>query len=116
MARRNLTGAVDFDYLETYAGGDQALVEEVLGLFRHQAEIWEPLLTPDQEGWRDAIHTLKGAARGIGATALGVACERAETEGPGVLPSVIEQLDLALQDVAAYLHEQALQSLRPPRV
>ena len=39
MARRDLTGAVDFDYLEGYAGGDQAVVDEVLGLFRQQAEL-----------------------------------------------------------------------------
>ncbi|HVY33347.1 MAG TPA: Hpt domain-containing protein, partial [Caulobacteraceae bacterium] len=37
MAKRDLTGAVDFGHLEGYAAGDEALVEEVLGLFREQA-------------------------------------------------------------------------------
>jgi len=113
LARRDITGAVDFGYLETYAGQDFALVEEVLGLFRQQAEMWSPMLTPEAEGWRDAVHTVKGTARGIGAGPLADACERAEQAGAGALPSVREALDVALMDVAAYLHELALQSLKP---
>lgn len=115
MARRNLTGAVDFKYLQTYAGGDEGLVQEVLGIFEHQIEIWGPMLDPESEGWRDAVHTLKGAAKGIGATELGAACERAEAEGAGVLPTVHAEVDRVLNDIAAYLHEQALQSLKPQR-
>ena len=112
MARRDISGAVDFGYLETYAGGDLSLVEEVLGLFQEQTRLWGPMLDGSAEGWRDAAHTLKGAARGIGANELGAACERAEVEGPGALPGVHAALDAALGDVAAYLHELALQSLR----
>ncbi len=115
MAMRSLTGAVDFGYLETYAGGDLALVEEVLGLFRQQTEIWGPMLDPHGDAWRDAVHTVKGAARGIGANALAAACEHAEEAGPGALPTVHAQIDAALADVAAYLHELALRSLRPDR-
>jgi len=122
MARRDLTGAVDFAYLEAYAGGDLGVVEEVLALFREQAEMWLRLLDPAApgQGWRDAVHTLKGSARGIGATALGVACEAAEqaapnTESPG-LGRVRDDLDLVLADIAAYTHELALRSLKtPPR-
>jgi hypothetical protein len=113
MARRDITGVVDFGYLETYAGHDFSLVEEVLGLFRQQASMWGPMLTPDAPGWRDAVHTMKGTARGIGAEPLAAACERAELNGPGVLPAVQQALDEALMDVAAYLHEMALQSLKP---
>jgi HPt (histidine-containing phosphotransfer) domain-containing protein len=113
MSRRNLTGAVDFQYLETYAGGDLALVEEVLGLFRQQAELWGPMLDPESEAWRDAVHTVKGAARGIGAGALAASCERAEEAGAGALPTVHSAMNAALEDVAAYLHDLALRSLRP---
>lgn len=112
MARRDLTGAVDFGYLETYAGGDMELVEEVLNLFREQAGLWSPMLTPDVDTWRDAVHTLKGAAKGIGANALGNACEHAETAGAGALSTVHANLDATLGDVAAYLHELAIQSLK----
>jgi HPt (histidine-containing phosphotransfer) domain-containing protein len=112
MSRRDLTGAVDFAYLESFAMNDSAVVEEVLGLFREQAALWTPMLDPDGEGWRDALHTIKGAARGVGAFALGDACEQAEAVGAGALPHVHAALDAALFDVAAYMHEQTLNSLR----
>jgi HPt (histidine-containing phosphotransfer) domain-containing protein len=120
MARRDLTGAVDFGYLETYAGGDMALVEEVLGLFREQAAMWLRLLDPAAaaEAWRDAAHTLKGSARGIGAGALADACQAAELAPPDTgertvrLERVKDALDAALSDIAAYLHERAIQGIR----
>ena len=115
MARRDITGAVDFGYLEGFAAGDQQVVNEVLALFREQAELWTGLLDPAVEGWRDAVHTIKGAARGVGANALATACEGAEREGPGALGDVRHALDLALADIAAYAHEQALKSLKAPR-
>ena len=122
MAKRDLTGAVDFNYLETYAGGDMALVEEVLGLFREQAAIWVRLLDPAAEGeaWRDAAHTLKGSARGIGARALAQACGAAELAEPDVglrtvrLERVKDALHAALSDIAAYLHERAIQGIKGP--
>ena len=120
MAGRDISGAVDFAYLESYAGGDGALVEEVLELFRQQAELWRPLLRADEEGWRDAVHTLKGASRGIGADALGQACEDAEQAAgePSLaavrLDAVQTALDRALADIAAYQHQKALDGLRTP--
>jgi HPt (histidine-containing phosphotransfer) domain-containing protein len=115
VARRDLTGAVDFGYLERFAAGDAAVIDEVLEIFREQAAIWAALIDPESEGWRDAVHTVKGASRGIGAFQLGDACERAEQTGPQGIPAVRDALDAALADVAAYAHERALQSLRTPR-
>jgi HPt (histidine-containing phosphotransfer) domain-containing protein len=116
MARRDITGAVDFAYLQDYAAGDLDLVDEVLGLFREQAALWTPLLEAGAEGWRDAVHTLKGASRGIGAHALAQACEEAEAAEPVLLALRLERvrdaLDAALADIAAYQHERALQGLR----
>src|SRR3569623_24612 len=112
MARRDITGAVDFGYLEDYAAGDRGVIEEVLALFREQASIWAPKLDPDGEIWRDAVHTIKGAARGIGAFRLGAACERAELQGPSGQGGVRTALDAALFDVAAYAHELELQRIR----
>ena len=66
----------------------------------------------DNDGWRDAIHTIKGTARGIGAGLLAEACERVETTGPGALPTVHAALDATLGDIAAYQHEVMIQSLR----
>jgi HPt (histidine-containing phosphotransfer) domain-containing protein len=125
MARRDLTGAVDFGHLERYTAGDAGLISEVLGLFRQQTELWLPLLQPDapSESWKDAAHSLKGSALGVGAFALAEACDGAETgagSGPAAravqLDAIRDAVDAALADVAAYQHEQALQSLRsPPR-
>ena len=125
MARRDLTGAVDFAYLEAYAGGDAGIVDEVLGIFQQQAEMWLRLLDPAAVagGWKDAAHTLKGSALGIGAKALGEACAAAEAavdadmiERTLRLTRVRDALQAALGDIAAYRHEQALRGLKsPPR-
>jgi HPt (histidine-containing phosphotransfer) domain-containing protein len=121
MARRDLTGAVDFSHLESFAAGDQALIDEVLAMFREQAALWVRLLDPDgpDDGWRDGAHTLKGSSLGVGAFALAEACDEAETgcaADPGrkavLLNRVRDALDAALADIAAYAHERALQSLK----
>lgn len=112
MARRDITGAVDFEYLEGFAAGDLTVIEEVLELFRQQAGLWSGMLDPSFEGWRDAVHTIKGAARGVGAFQLGEACAQAEIHGADKLRSVRNALDIALADVAAYSHELALRSLK----
>lgn len=116
MARRDLSGAVDFSVLERMTGGEDAITDEVLGLFGQQAAMWSPLLDVREEGWRDAVHTLRGAASGIGADALAQACQTAEQadkgEAPPLLDRVRDQLEIALADVAAYRHELMLRSLR----
>ena len=75
--------AINFDQLNMMTGGDKALALEVLGIFRSQTEVWSPLLDVDNptEQWADACHTIKGAARSIGAEALGMVCEAAERRG-----------------------------------
>ena len=60
MARRDLSGAVDFSVLESYAGNDGAVIDEVLQIFREQAILWSPMLNAKAVGWRDAVHTVKG--------------------------------------------------------
>lgn len=111
MARRDIIGAVDFAYLEGFAAGDSTVIDEVLALFREQAALWTPMLDPGHPGWKDAVHTVKGAARGVGAFALGDVCERCEAGQEG-LDAVRTALDAALMDIAAYVHERALRSLR----
>lgn len=115
MARRDLKGAINFQYLEDYTAHDAQVIDEVLALFREQAAMWSVMLDPDSEGWKDAVHTIKGAARGIGAFDLGDVCQACENEGSHRLSAVRDALDLALTDVAAYAHERALLSLKTPR-
>lgn len=116
MALRDLSGAVDFGVLEATTGGDDGISEEVLGLFVQQAALWSPMLDVRDEGWRDAVHTLRGAAAGIGAGALAEACQTAEAAdkagAPPLLERVHDALEIALADVAAYRHELMLRSLR----
>jgi HPt (histidine-containing phosphotransfer) domain-containing protein len=123
MAKRDLTGAVDFAYLEGFAAGDQQVVDEVLAIFREQAAMWLRLLDPSapEGAWRDAAHTLKGSALGLGAHDLAAACGAAEQASEAGLADrtlkldrVRDALDLALADIAAYAHEQALRSLKSP--
>ena len=116
MALRDISGAVDFTVLEAMTAGDDAIGEEVLGLFVQQASLWSPLLDARNDGWRDAVHTIRGAAAGIGAKALAEACARAEggdkaTVSP-LLDRVRDALDAALADVAAYRHALMLKSLK----
>ncbi|SDM70364.1 Hpt domain-containing protein [Maricaulis salignorans] len=70
----------DAAHLARYTGGDAELKAELLALMCEQAERCIGLISsaPDHESWTSALHTLKGAARGVGAFALGEACEAAE--------------------------------------
>lgn len=64
-------------------GDDVDLQIELVGIFRAQCEIWERLLIPEApvDTWRDAAHTVKGSARGIGLWALAELSEEAEALG-----------------------------------
>lgn len=116
MARRDLSGAVDFTVLDRMTGGDDAISEEVLGLFVQQAAMWSPMLDARNEGWRDAVHTLRGAAAGIGAGELAGVCQTAEASDKAIAPAALDHvrtaLEIALADVAAWRHELMLRGLR----
>jgi HPt (histidine-containing phosphotransfer) domain-containing protein len=116
MAFRDLSGAVDFAYLEDYTQDDAVVMEEILRIFQQQAQIWSPLLDLSHDGWRDAAHTLKGAAAGIGAKTLATKAGEAETSDAAGAIERLEvlknALDAALLDVAAYLHGLQLKSLK----
>jgi Hpt domain len=121
MARRDITGAIDFGYLGGYCAGDEVLMDEVLGLFLEQVELWGRLLDPggDPVAWRDGAHTLKGSAVGIGAHEVGRICAEAEAAAgepaavKGALKHRLEYaLDLAGADIAAWRHEMALKGLK----
>ena len=116
MARRDLSGVVDFTVLERMTGGEDGISEEVLGLFVQQAALWSPMLDVREDGWRDAVHTLRGAAAGIGAETLAQVCQAAEAAdkpaAPPLLDRVRDALEAALADVAAYRHELMLRGLR----
>ena len=99
--------AVDFAYLEGFLGGNVGVVVEVLELFRQQGQTWSAGLEPGNPDWRAVAHTIKGAARGIGANALGEACHTAEFGAPEDLPAARDALAAALAEISAYLADKA---------
>ncbi|MEO8113017.1 MAG: Hpt domain-containing protein [Phenylobacterium sp.] len=102
MTAGGRSGAVDFDYLEGFAARDMRVVHDVLALFRRQAEIWSKALGEEPDDWRDMVHTIKGAARGVGANTLGDVCAHCEWKGAQELALVRDALDAAVADIAAY--------------
>lgn len=74
---------IDIDHLLTMTGGDADLADEVLDIFRNQAEMWGRMLDPDtgQSTWADAAHALKGSALSIGASAFAEECAGVEKRG-----------------------------------
>lgn len=75
--------SINLDQLNRMTCGDAGLALEVLTIFRSQADVWSPLLdaAADATQWADACHTIKGAARSIGADDLAKFCETAEKRG-----------------------------------
>ena len=71
---------IDLAHLDRYICGDRGLLEEVLSMFMEQARGFAEDMHPDMddEAWRLAAHTLKGASRGVGAFALGEVAAKAE--------------------------------------
>lgn len=97
-------GAVDFEYLESFMAGDMQIVTEVLGLFQGQAEGWQARLeAPAAADWRDLAHTIKGAARGVGAVALGEVADRAERGDASMAPELKRALADTLAEIEGYL-------------
>jgi HPt (histidine-containing phosphotransfer) domain-containing protein len=69
-ARERLAGdPIDRAYLERFTLRNEALEREVLELFADQAPLYlEQLRTANTaKAWRDAAHTIKGAASAVGA-------------------------------------------------
>jgi HPt (histidine-containing phosphotransfer) domain-containing protein len=82
---------VDLDHLARYTGGDKSLNAEILRLFDGQitdmvAQLQAILQQRDPKKWRQVTHTIKGAARGVGAFAMGQAAAEAEPVDPAAHP------------------------------
>ncbi len=76
-----MTGeTIDLDHLEKYVAGDNELRNEILQIFAEQVDnlLKEFDVFQTDDDWQNTAHTLKGAARGVGAWKLGQVCEEAE--------------------------------------
>ena len=96
-------GCVDFAYLESYTAGDRQIIAEVLNLFQGQAALWATYLSNPGDDWRDLAHTIKGAARGIGAQTLGDLADRVEQGASDQVPALLAGLGDVLTDIESYL-------------
>ena len=103
---------VDLTHLARYTGGDKVLNAEILKLFEGQindmvTQLLGVLERRDARRWREVTHTIKGAARGVGAFAMGQAAAEAEpvdlTVNPGRALEAIEQLRLEGEAVQAFI-------------
>jgi HPt (histidine-containing phosphotransfer) domain-containing protein len=100
---------VDLDHLARYTGGDAALNAEILRLFDSQAtelvqQLQSILEARDARSWKVATHTLKGAARGIGAFSLGDAAAAAEPIDPSSDSQTASAAILDLQTKTGAVH------------
>lgn len=116
---------IDIDHLMSMTGGDVDLADEVLDIFRNQAEMWGRLLDPDvsKVEWADAAHALKGAALSIGASEFGQECSVVEQKGRGdetlsrvevatLLSSLKDGLTQTIEACAKASHELSKPGLR----
>jgi HPt (histidine-containing phosphotransfer) domain-containing protein len=99
---------LDLVHLSRYTLGNRGLEAELLGLFRAQADIYVERLSSaasDKE-WKDAAHSLKGSARGLGAWALADIAEEAERLGDAVGRSaMIDRIRGAIGVVNLFIDE-----------
>ncbi len=105
--------AVDIAHLSRYTGGDEALNAEVLQLFDTQisemvGRLHAILDAQDAKSWKEITHTLKGAARGIGAFEFGDAAAAAEPIDPvrdrGNASLAIRTLSTSSAEVQSFIH------------
>ena len=103
---------VDLSHLARYTGGDKALNSEILKLFDGQVsemvgQLLGVLQQRDARRWREVTHIIKGAARGVGAFAMGEAAADAEPVDPATSPEraieVIEALRVEGEAVQAFI-------------
>lgn len=101
--------AIDLDHLARQTGGDQDLERELLALFaqqcvRHLRTIHQ---AEDARIRMDAAHTLKGAARAIGAWQVAEAADAIERQlaetDPRRTEAAMDTLALAAADVRAVI-------------
>ncbi|GAB4536120.1 MAG: hypothetical protein Tsb0010_15770 [Parvularculaceae bacterium] len=113
-----MSPAIDRAHLYRYTAGDVALEREILSLFEQQSQKWAARFNPDGsvDDWKEAAHSLKGAARGIGAWALAELCEAAEALATDCASAdrrnIMRELNDVLNAVVAQAREWRL-SLTP---
>lgn len=105
--------AIDLEHLAKYTGGEKALDAEILRLFDGQiasmvTELNGLIATGDAKRWREIAHTIKGAARGVGAFGMGEAAAKAEPVNPAdgtQAQAALQKLEQEAQTVRAFIEQ-----------
>jgi HPt (histidine-containing phosphotransfer) domain-containing protein len=105
---------IDMEHLARYTGGDAKLDAEILRLFDSQAvglvdQLRAILAARDAKSWKEVTHTIKGAARGVGAFALADAaafCEQVGLTEPAAASAAVERLCAEAQAVQSFIREK----------
>jgi HPt (histidine-containing phosphotransfer) domain-containing protein len=112
IGRASGVGApIDLEHLSRQTLGDEGLEQEVLRLFDEMSHTYYARLetsTTVAELLRN-LHTLKGAAAGIGAFGLAELARVAEAElkqGSPVNPERIDDLNVAVEEVSAFIAQR----------
>lgn len=100
---------IDLVHLSKYTLGNRSLENELLGLFRSQADVYLARLDAagDEKEWQNAAHSLKGSARGLGAWALATLAEEAEKTALAARDDVMAQIRTAIAAVNAFIDSVA---------
>ncbi|HLC08770.1 MAG TPA: Hpt domain-containing protein [Methyloceanibacter sp.] len=96
---------LDRAHLSRHTFGDLGLEREVLDLFRTQSLIYLSRVKAARSDieWRDAVHSLKGSARAIGAWRIAEAAERAEAGNPSSRAASIAKIESSLREVNTFI-------------
>jgi len=99
------SSTLDRAHLSRHTFGDLDLEREVLHLFRTQSLIYLNRVKAARSDieWRDAVHSLKGSARAIGAWRIAEAAERAEAGNPSSRPASIAKIESSLHEVNIFI-------------
>ena len=82
-----MSDVIDLAHLARYTGGEKAMNAEILRLFDGQisemvGQLRSVIDARDAKRWKEITHTIKGAARGVGAFSFGDAAAAAEPVDP----------------------------------
>ena len=115
LSQMQMSRPVDLVHLSRYTLGNRDIEREVLELFRTQSSLYLRKLKDamSNRAWREAAHTIKGSARGIGAWHVATAAAAAEAlenaaENVGreeTLDELAVQIDEANGFIAAVLSD-----------
>lgn len=98
---------IDLAHLARYTMGNSELEREVLGLFAEQAPTVLQSLrqASSARAWREAAHTLRGAALAVGAWRVAHCGQKAEVAefSPGNHDAVLAELDIAIAEAVAFI-------------